>query len=205
MEATGSSPPCSSRRQPRAAGSDERCSRPSGATAPAAGRTITDAIQPVSTALYGRRGLIPATPVLSFSGVPLPGSAPLAEGAGELAPIDAAAYGFDRAADHAYWARFARRTVWLRAGAPVGYSYAFPGGAIGPVAGIDAEAAAAALEGELSRADEPVAVRIPGSSRLLVEAALRRGLQLSPTPGLLLLSDGLEAPRALAIASYTLY
>jgi GNAT superfamily N-acetyltransferase len=30
-------------------------------------RTITDAIQPVSNALYGRRGLIPATPLLTFA------------------------------------------------------------------------------------------------------------------------------------------
>ena len=88
---------------------------------------------------------------------------------------------------------------------PVAYSYAFPGGAIGPVAGIDAAAAAAALEGELARAQTPVTVQIPGSSRLLVEVALRRGLRLSPTPGLLLLSEGVEPPSALAIASYTLF
>ena len=168
-------------------------------------RTITDAIQPVSTALYGRSGLLPATPVLSLSGEPRPGRAPLAVGTGDLAPIDSVAYGFDRAPDHAYWARLARRTVWLRAGAPVAYSYAFPGGAIGPVAGIDAQAAADALDGELSSAGEPVTVRIPGSSRLLLEVALRRGLRLSPTPGLLLLSDDLEAPTALAIAGYTLF
>jgi len=75
----------------------------------------------------------------------------------------------------------------------------------GPVAGIDAQAAADALDGELSSAGEPVTVRIPGSSRLLLEVALRRGLRLSPTPGLLLLSDDLEAPTALAIAGYTLF
>ena len=33
-------------------------------------RTLTDAIQPISNALYARRGLVPATPLLSFSGVP---------------------------------------------------------------------------------------------------------------------------------------
>ena len=33
-------------------------------------RTITDAIQPVSNALYGRHGLIPSTPVLTFTGHP---------------------------------------------------------------------------------------------------------------------------------------
>ena len=168
-------------------------------------RTITDAIQPVSNALYARCGLVPATPLLSFSGKPLAGEVPLLDGEGDLAPIDSAAYGFDRAQDHAYWGGLARRTVWIRAGGPVAYSYVFPGGAIGPVAGIDAGAAAAALEGELSRAEGTVTVQVPGSSGALVEVAVRRGLRLSPTPGLLLLSEGVEAPRALAIASYTLF
>jgi GNAT superfamily N-acetyltransferase len=168
-------------------------------------RTITDAIQPVSNALYARSGLLPATPVLSFSGEPLAGGAPLGEGAGEVTAIDAAAYGFDRATDHAYWAGLARCTVWLRASEAVAYSYAFPGGFIGPVGGVDAEAAASALAGELSRADGPVVVLIPGSSRSLVEVAFQRGLQLSPTPGLLLLSDAVEPPTTLALAGYTLF
>jgi GNAT superfamily N-acetyltransferase len=168
-------------------------------------RTITDAIQPVSNALYARSGLLPATPVLSFSGEPLPGGAPLAEGTGDLTEIDAAAYGFDRATDHVYWAGLARRTVWTRAATPVAYSYAFPGGPLGPIGGVDADAAASALEGELSRADTPVVVHIPGSSRSLVEVAFRRGLRLSPTPGLLLLSDRVEPPTTLALAGYTLY
>jgi hypothetical protein len=82
---------------------------------------------------------------------------------------------------------------------------AVAGGAIGPVAGVDPEAAAAALEGELSRASASVTVRMPGSSRSLVAAVLRRGLRLSPTPGLLLLSDEAVPPTSLAIASYTLF
>jgi hypothetical protein len=48
-------------------------------------------------------------------------------------------------------------------------------------------------------------VRIPGSSRALVESALAARLQLAPTPGLLLLSEGVPPPDALAIASYTLF
>jgi GNAT superfamily N-acetyltransferase len=168
-------------------------------------RTITDAIQPVSNALYARSGLIPSTPVLSFSGVPRAGVVPLAECTAELAPIDAAAYEFDRAVDHAYWGRLARRTVWARAGTAVAYSYAFPGGFLGPVAGVDDEAAAAALECELSRAGGAVVVRIPGSARRLVEVAVRHGLQLSPTPGLLLLSATARPPTALALAGYTLF
>ena len=58
----------------------------------------------MSNALYGRRGLIPVTPLLAFSGVPAGARErlqPLDEADGALAAIDAAAYGFDRAVDHA--------------------------------------------------------------------------------------------------------
>ncbi len=162
-------------------------------------RTITDAVQPISNALYARRGLIPATPVLWFTGVPrLDERAEPADA--DLAAIDAAAYGFDRAVDHAYWSRAAARTTWGGA-----YSYRFPGGDIGPVAGLTPAAAARALAAELSRAEGPVRVRVPGSSRALVEVLLRAGLRLGGTPGLLLLSDGIAAPTALAPGGYALF
>ncbi len=48
-------------------------------------------------------------------------------------------------------------------------------------------------------------MRIPGSARALVEVALRAGLRLGPVPGLLLLSEGLLPPDALAIAGYMLF
>jgi GNAT superfamily N-acetyltransferase len=163
-------------------------------------RTITDAIQPVSNVIYGRRGLIPATPVLTFAGVPAIEAPALAEAGADLAAIDAAAYGFDRSVDHAFWASYSRRTTWGDA-----YSYAVPGGDIGPVGGLTPAAAAAALAAELARADGAVQVRLPGSSRELVEVALRAGLRLLPVPGLLLLSADVPAPTALAIAGYTLY
>jgi GNAT superfamily N-acetyltransferase len=173
--------------------------------------TITDAIQPVSNALYGRRGLVPATPLLSFGGRPRPDDAAAVEAADAdedaLRAIDSAAYGFGRAVDHAYWARLARRTVWLREGRAVAYSYVFPGdaAAIGPVGGIDGVAAASALAAELARADGEVRVRMPGSSYELVATALAAGLRLAPTPGLLLLGPGVRAPTSLAIGSYTLF
>lgn len=168
-------------------------------------RTLTDAIQPVSNALYARRGLLPVTPVLDFSGAArVDAPSRLTPGEGALGPIDLAAYGFDRAPDHELWSTAAERTVWLRAGSPVAYSYRFPGGAIGPVAGLDLAAAADALAAELSGAEEPVSVHIPGSSRGLVAVALAAGLRLGPTPGLLLCSAGVEPPLALAIGSYTL-
>jgi len=168
-------------------------------------RTITDAIQPVSNVLYASRGLIPATPILIFTGTPArlrPMLEPVDAG---VSHIDAAAYGFDRSVDHAHWAAYADRTVWQRGGEPVAYSYAFPGGAIGPVAGVDPGAAAGALESELARAPAGVVLRLPGSAPQLVEVALRAGLRLSATPGLLLLSAGAPAPRSLAIAGYTLF
>jgi hypothetical protein len=163
-------------------------------------RTITDAIQPVSNALYGRRGLIPATPILTFTGRPSRSGSDLRPEPADVAAIDLAAYGFDRAIDHAYWEQYAQRTTW-----PGAYAYVFPGGAIGPVAGIDAAAAARALAAELARAEREVRVRIPGSSRALVEVGLAAGLRLDPVPGLLLLSESVQPPTALAIAGYMLF
>jgi len=168
-------------------------------------RTMTDAIQPVSNVLYGRRGLLPATPILTFTGRPHRPAAvtePDAGGPGshELEAIDAAAYGFDRSVDHRFWSRFARRTDWADA-----YAYVFPGGDIGPVAGTTPEAAAAALRVELVRSTGEVRVRLPGSARALVEVALGAGLRLDPVPGLLLLSAGAEPPTALALSGYTLF
>ena len=163
-------------------------------------RTITDAIQPVSNALYGRRGLIPATPILTFTGRPHGNGSELRPEGADLAAIDLAAYGFDRAVDHAYWEQYARRATW-----PGAYAYVFPGGAIGPVAGLDAAAAARALAAELARAEGEVRVRIPGSSRALVEVVLAAGLRLDPVPGLLLLSEGIEPPTALAIGGYMVF
>jgi GNAT superfamily N-acetyltransferase len=162
-------------------------------------RTITDAIQPISNALYGRRGLIPATPILGFAGRPRVERPRVEPADTDLAAIDAAAYGFDRAVDHAYWERHARRTTW-----PGAYSYAFPGGEIGPVAGLDAAAAAGALAAELARAEGDVRLRVPGSARALIELALEAGLRLDPLPGLLLLSEAVQPPTALAIAGYML-
>ena len=162
-------------------------------------RTITDAIQPVSNALYARRGLSPVTPLLTFSGEAR-AVARVEPAEADVGAVDRAAYGFAREHDHGYWSRIARRTTW-----PGAYSYAFPGGAIGPVAGTTPGAAAAALEAELARAEGPVRLRVPGSSRQLVEVALAAGLQLSATPGLLLLSAGVEPPEALAIGGYTLF
>src|SRR5262249_7522875 len=98
-------------------------------------RTITDAIQPISNAPYGRRGLLPQAPLLTFAGTPRARSTN-DEASTDLASVDRASYGFDRSVDHAYWSRHAQRTTW-----PGAYSYVFPNGAIGPIGGESGEAA----------------------------------------------------------------
>lgn len=188
--------------------------------------TVTEAIQPVSNGLYARRGVLPVTPMLVFSGRPrvdsridsridsradsrvdsrvdarvdaraggLQAVAPTREA---LAAIDLAAYGFDRGADHALWARMSQgTTLWQRDGTPCAYSYrdTIPG-LIGPVAGRDAETAALALRAELARTPENGSVRlsIPGTATALVRVALDAGLRFDD-PGLLLLSPGNALP-----------
>ena len=58
---------------------------------------------------------------------------------------------------------------------------------------------------ELARADGEVSLDVPGSARELVETALAAGLRIAGPPGLLLLSRGLEPPRALVISGYWLF
>jgi GNAT superfamily N-acetyltransferase len=170
--------------------------------------TISSSIQPVSNGLYARRGLVPSTPVLGLGGTPRADAPRALEAAAPepdaMALLDRAAYGFDRAVDHAFWARGATATLWLRHGEPAAYSYGSGDGVIGPVAGVDPAAAAAALQAELARRDGEVWLAVPGSSRELVETALAAGLRFDAPPGLLL-SAGVAPPRALAIASYGLF
>jgi GNAT superfamily N-acetyltransferase len=173
--------------------------------------TITDSIQPISNGLYARRGLIPATPVLSLAGEPSSdtpvGLVAETVDAAVLAPIDAIAYGFDRTADHRYWLKHSERaTCWLRDGEPVGYAYAAPSGVVGPVAGIDAASAAAVLQAELAgRRGQKTTVLVPGTARQLVATALAAGLRFARPPGLLLTSSNYELPQALAISGYWLF
>jgi GNAT superfamily N-acetyltransferase len=172
--------------------------------------TITDSIQPVSTGMYARRGLIPTTPILTLSGAPrceqpdgLEAIPPEPEA---LATLDRRGYGFDRAVDHRFWRQgAAHANLWLRAGEPIAYSYVDHQGLIGPLAGRDGAAAELALRAELARREsQPAEVLLPGTAPSLVEAALASGLRLTRPPGLLLLSGGTDPPQALAISGYWL-
>lgn len=173
--------------------------------------TMTDSIQPISNALYARQGLMPATPVFTLSGLlrkpatatALRAAQPTAEA---LAALDAGAYGFDRATDHEYWGSHAQPTLWLRDDRPVAYSYAWDHGRIGPIAGVDGAEAAAAFDGELARRRAHSSfVLVPGTSRELLAAALDAGLRIAGPPGLLLTSEGVPAPTALALSGFSLY
>jgi GNAT superfamily N-acetyltransferase len=172
--------------------------------------TITDSIQPVSTTMYARRGLIPTTPILSLSGSPrcdLPAdleAVPTEPDA--LTTLDRAAYGFGRDADHRFWREQAEANLWLIAGQPIAYSYVDDRGLIGPLAGRDGEAAALALQAELARREsQHAAIEVPGSARGLVATALGSGLRATRPPGLLLTSEGTDAPQAPAISGYWLF
>ena len=172
--------------------------------------TIADSIQPVSNGLYARLGLIPSTPILALEGEArgdVPAGLEAAEPeAAALAALDRAAYGFDRALDHRFWSGRSRGTLWLRGGEPVAYSYAVDAAMIGPIAARHPDDAADALRAELAQREGSHAeVEIPGSARELVAAALEAGLRFVAPPGFLLLSPGIEPPRALAISGYWLF
>jgi GNAT superfamily N-acetyltransferase len=172
--------------------------------------TITESIQPVSTGMYARRGLIPTTPILTLSGTPrceLPDGLQAVPPEPEvLATLDRGAYGFDRGTDHRFWGeRAAQANLWLLDGEPIAYAYVDRQGLIGPLAGRDGATAALALRAELARrASQPTEVLLPGTTPGLVEAALASGLRLTRPPGLLLLSQGTDPPKALAISGYWL-
>lgn len=173
--------------------------------------TISDSIQPVSTGMYAGRGLVPTTPILTLSGTAtcdLPdGLEAIAPEPAALATLDRYAYGFERAADHRFWReQAADASLWLLAGEPIGYAYVDRQGLIGPLAGRDGENAAIALQAELARRESQHAdVQVPGSARRLVETALASGLRATRPPGLLLLSEGIDPPQALAISGDWLF
>jgi GNAT superfamily N-acetyltransferase len=142
-------------------------------------RTITDAIQPVSNALYGRRGLVPATPVLGFSGRPRTAADTLTRPEStDVAAVDVAAYGSTAPSitftgsstpgERPGRTPTATRS-WVEASAPW--------------RAATQPSAAHALRTELARDEGEVRLRIPGSSRAVVEVALAGGLRLSPAPG----------------------
>jgi GNAT superfamily N-acetyltransferase len=170
----------------------------------------TDAAQPISNALYARRGMIPRIPawrmfgeVRRWSAVPpLPASLEsvpfetVAAGADGEARLAEAVDGLDREligaahpADHAWLRREGRSGFLVRergSGRVQGYVYGSGGGRLGPVAALD-PALHPALLGVAVR-ETPmlgaVALWMPGTADRATRALLDAGLRFDGIPGL---------------------
>ena len=172
--------------------------------------TVTDTLQPVSNALYARRGMLPREVLLGFAGPPRlgPAAGEASRRLGTLVPelltaaavpdlrrLDLAVLGFDRTVDHRFYLGEGGRRGWLfrRAGRAVAYALYRPAtGWIGPLASLRpadvapvlrfvlAELAALGLE----KVEAGVPAPCVGAQRVFWDA----GLLFDGTPGLLLAS-----------------
>ncbi len=176
--------------------------------------TATDSAQPISNALYGQFGIVPRMPAFQFVGYPsrldelarLPAGvvpsvverAPVAHGAvdgaaagvapAELASVDLALLGYERAADHAWLAGEGRRLfVYRDGGRVVGYAYAAPSGRFGPIAALEAALVAPIAVHLLQsiRAPGAYATWVPGEASGLFRTLLAAGLRIEGFPALL--------------------
>ena len=172
----------------------------------------TDAAQPISNALYARRGMVPRVPAWRVIGEvrrwtavpPLPGSLEAVafervEGDGRDGPtrLAEAVDGLDRQLtgaahphEHAYLRREGRSGFLVReraTGRVHGYVYGSGGGRLGPVAALD-PALHPSLIGVAVR-ETPmlgaVARWVPGSAARATRALLDAGLRFDGIPGLI--------------------
>jgi len=161
--------------------------------------TCAEADQLVSTGLYASLGLAPREPIYLLRGelderaLPeLPTgwlARPLGTDGGDaavVASLDRAVLGYERPADHAFWATTGRRG-WLYTTATrqaAGYAYAQASGRLGPVAAVDPEALPALL-GHVIRQVPVLEGRqalVPGSAGGALVTLLGAGLRLEGTP-----------------------
>ena len=164
--------------------------------------TCTDTVQPTSTGLYSRFGMVPRVPIINLVGTPKTPStlAPLPAGvhAEDLSrtdataavdAIDRAVLGYAHQVDHAHL-RSGGRTGFLYVaadGAPVGYGYSSDAGRFGPVAVLDATLTEPVL-GHLMSAIKPrgaTTVWVPGDNDRAMIALLRAGLRVEGFPAMI--------------------
>jgi GNAT superfamily N-acetyltransferase len=176
------------------------------ATAPASGLrlTLSEAMTPVSNALYARHGMVPRAALLTFEGPATAASAglvaSLAAGPGPTAStavdeIDREVLGWARRIDHEFWGGLPGVSAFLLTAGhkTVGYAYVSADGSVGPAAfsaGVDPEAAVRALiqcGADLGAAQ--VRLRVFGSARPVIEYLLGAGFRLQPDIGLLLATE----------------
>ena len=163
--------------------------------------TATDAVQPISNALYASYGLVPRIPVLRLVGrpdrrealLPLPeGVRAVAIGPGEavdaeLASLDRSALGYAHPDDHAWFlAEGRQRFIYRRDGAALGYGYIAPTGRFGPIAALEPGLVAPIAAHLLSVVAAPGAYAswIPGPAGSLVSMLLQAGFVLDGFPTL---------------------
>lgn len=171
----------------------------------------TDTAQPISNALYARRGMLPRLPIWRLGGEPYRWSAlPTLPPSLEAIPFDAIAangrdgsrrlaeavdaidrevIGLTHPADHEFLRRDGRAGFLVRdrGGGALGYAYGSPGGRIGPVATLDPELLPSLL-GVAIRSTPilgNVGVWVPASAEGAVRALLEAGLRFDRFPGLL--------------------
>jgi GNAT superfamily N-acetyltransferase len=172
----------------------------------------TDAAQPISNALYARRGMVPRIPVWRLLGeVRRPDALPILPRGLEAVAFEAVAAegpdgdrrlteildGLDHELlasvhpqDHAWLAREGRAGFLVRdraGGRPVGYAYGSSVGRLGPVAALDPGLHPALIGAAVRGAPAfgSVAIWVPGSADIATRALLGAGLRFDGFPGLI--------------------
>ena len=157
--------------------------------------TCAEANQPVSTGLYAKLGMAPRTPLYLIRGS-LPDDAlptipesvrrrPVTAEA--VAGFDRALLGYERPADHAFWARERTGALFTNeAGMVLGYGYAHRSGRIGPVAALE-PSYLPAFVGYLVRLTDVLEGRqlvVPGPASTILVPLLQAGLIIDGTPAI---------------------
>ncbi len=171
-----------------------------------------DSVQPISNALYARRGMVPRIPVWRLLGevrrwsalpqlprslevVRLDGPAP---GSGDgwqpqddvVDELDREVVGSAHRVDHEYLRRDGRTGFLVRdrgSGRAVGYAYGSGGGRMGPIAAVDPDLhpVLAGVAIRETPALGTVALWVPGPADRMTRALLDAGLRFDGFPGLI--------------------
>jgi len=169
---------------------------------------VSDSVNPVSNAMYAKRGMLPQVALLHLEGPtePVTRATPPASVTFEPFPpggahpallgvIDVAVLGCSRPQDHVLWASVPDLAgFYVRSGASVaGYMYVAGTGALGPCAVLRSEdfapAIGLAIEAARAMGSATAKVRMSSAARPAIADLLGRGFRYGPAIGLLLTSE----------------